>query len=164
MKLAPKTRQTVEDILWEIRGRLGFNVLAHHGVKGQKWGVRNGPPYPLDKSSRSGTIVQDAIDSGKVSTKINREKQLRHTKDGHEPGRSYLDGDLDYAQKLVDEHSCKGRAITDRNGNWTKKESFYHDSNIGTHVDTDGTITETNFGVITYSRTGTHVYPGKEEK
>lgn len=23
--------------------------LIHHGVKGQKWGVRNGPPYPLTK-------------------------------------------------------------------------------------------------------------------
>ena len=22
--------------------------LAHHGIKGQKWGVRKGPPYPLD--------------------------------------------------------------------------------------------------------------------
>lgn len=22
--------------------------LEHHGIKGQKWGVRNGPPYPLD--------------------------------------------------------------------------------------------------------------------
>lgn len=22
--------------------------LAHHGVKGQQWGVRHGPPYPLD--------------------------------------------------------------------------------------------------------------------
>lgn len=21
--------------------------LAHHGIKGQKWGVENGPPYPL---------------------------------------------------------------------------------------------------------------------
>lgn len=24
------------------------NYLMHHGRKGQKWGVRNGPPYPLD--------------------------------------------------------------------------------------------------------------------
>lgn len=24
------------------------NYLEHHGVKGQKWGVKNGPPYPLD--------------------------------------------------------------------------------------------------------------------
>lgn len=23
--------------------------LAHHGIAGQKWGVRNGPPYPLER-------------------------------------------------------------------------------------------------------------------
>lgn len=23
--------------------------LQHHGIKGQKWGVKNGPPYPLDQ-------------------------------------------------------------------------------------------------------------------
>ena len=27
--------------------------LMHHGIKGQKWGVQNGPPYPLDESSKS---------------------------------------------------------------------------------------------------------------
>lgn len=25
------------------------NYLRHHGKKGQKWGVRNGPPYPLEE-------------------------------------------------------------------------------------------------------------------
>ncbi len=59
IKLAPNTRKTVEDILWTLRGRLGYNVLAHHGIKGQKWGVRNGPPYPLDKSSESGKIKRE---------------------------------------------------------------------------------------------------------
>ena len=54
IKLAPKTRETVEDILWELRGRLGYNVLAHHGIKGQKWGIRNGPPYPIEKSEVGG--------------------------------------------------------------------------------------------------------------
>lgn len=61
IKLAPNTRKTVEDILWEIRGRLGYNVIAHHGIKGQKWGVRNGPPYPIDKSSESGKIEDIVI-------------------------------------------------------------------------------------------------------
>lgn len=27
--------------------------LAHHGIKGQKWGKRNGPPYPLDEEDHS---------------------------------------------------------------------------------------------------------------
>lgn len=32
--------------------------LAHHGVKGQQWGVRNGPPYPIEnKVMRKGTRV-----------------------------------------------------------------------------------------------------------
>lgn len=25
------------------------SVLVHHGVKDQKWGVRRGPPYPINK-------------------------------------------------------------------------------------------------------------------
>lgn len=24
-------------------------ILEHHGIDGQKWGVRNGPPYPLER-------------------------------------------------------------------------------------------------------------------
>lgn len=27
------------------------NYIFHHGIKGQKWGVRNGPPYPLNTSA-----------------------------------------------------------------------------------------------------------------
>lgn len=27
--------------------------LYHHGIQGQKWGQRNGPPYPLSKSAHS---------------------------------------------------------------------------------------------------------------
>lgn len=29
------------------------NTFEHHGIKGQKWGVQNGPPYPLDENRGS---------------------------------------------------------------------------------------------------------------
>lgn len=25
------------------------NYLEHHGIKGQEWGVRRGPPYPIQR-------------------------------------------------------------------------------------------------------------------
>lgn len=44
-------------------------VICHHGIKGQKWGIRNGPPYPIeDKVLKKGTILSS------VSTKLNPEK------------------------------------------------------------------------------------------
>ena len=33
--------------------KLEQNYLAHHGILGQKWHKRNGPPYPLDASDHS---------------------------------------------------------------------------------------------------------------
>lgn len=30
-----------------------YDYLEHHGIEGQKWGHRNGPPYPLDYNDHS---------------------------------------------------------------------------------------------------------------
>lgn len=32
------------------------DYLSHHGIEGQQWGVRHGPPYPLQKDNYSTTI------------------------------------------------------------------------------------------------------------
>lgn len=45
-------------------------ALAHHGVRGQKWGVRNGPPYPIEdkvlaKGTRLNSVSSTYIDSEK---------------------------------------------------------------------------------------------------
>jgi hypothetical protein len=37
--------------------------IAHHGIKGQKWGVKNGPPYPLDDATNR------KVRMGRVHTK-----------------------------------------------------------------------------------------------
>lgn len=65
MKLHRKTRELVEDILDKIRTELDRkkeenNHLEHHGVKGQKWGVQNGPPYPLSSEKLAENIYLEA--------------------------------------------------------------------------------------------------------
>lgn len=158
------------------------NWLKHHGIKGQKWGVKRGPPYPLTPEAKSykdkppidevlaksrtrSTIVQDAIHSGEVSKTINREKQMRHTLTGHPEGRSYLYGDIDFAQGLVDELSGTGEAVIVKDGVWTKHERVVAPKIVGRHIDqSTGVQTETKAAMIVYSKTGTHIYPRKENK
>ena len=46
------------------------NVLKHHGIEGQKWGVKNGPPYPLDEKTVKkvkSKSKEEAMKSGKAS-------------------------------------------------------------------------------------------------
>lgn len=38
-------------MIW--RPTVSSDELYHHGIRGQKWGKRNGPPYPLDTSDHS---------------------------------------------------------------------------------------------------------------
>ena len=43
--------------------------LMHHGVKGQHWGVQNGPPYPLDSSISTGKSLRDLEKQQKSNAK-----------------------------------------------------------------------------------------------
>ena len=44
------------------------NMLIHHGIKGQKWGVKNGPPYPLHKSTNRKIDIKIRINNDGSST------------------------------------------------------------------------------------------------
>ena len=127
---------------------------------------------PLEKSAESATmavkssVVKDAVESGTVSTVVNTNKQSRHIKGspGYIEGRSYINGTLEDAQKLVDELSGTGEPILDSNGKWTNKERVQQESIIGVHVEQDTKKeTETNKATIIYSKTGSHIVPRKED-
>ena len=52
----------------------------------------------------------------------------------------------------------------DGHGNWTHKERFSDINTIGIHIDKHtGMESKTKGGTIVYSKTGTHVYPRKDE-
>lgn len=63
MKLHPNTRRFIEDILKRMKEELDkeqTDHLEHHGIQGQKWGVQNGPPYPLNSQKQASIIFENA--------------------------------------------------------------------------------------------------------
>lgn len=56
--------------------------LAHHGILGQKWGRRNGPPYPLDESDHSAAEKKNLSKS--LSGKRHKEMYGRNQKGNSE--------------------------------------------------------------------------------
>ena len=127
---------------------------------------------PLEKAEKDDTIkvnksvVKEAIASGEVSTTINADKQNKHIKGsgGFVEGRSYIFGNLEDAQKLVDDLNGTGTPIMAK-GKWTHKERVQSQKAIGVHVVKDtGAESETKTAIIVYSKTGSHVYPARGEE
>lgn len=56
------------------------NYLEHHGIQGQKWGVRNGPPYPLKPGMHSAAEKRaglSGVSESDKNTKTNYSKSSR---------------------------------------------------------------------------------------
>lgn len=47
------------DRLWAFRFKEDSSI-SHHGIEGQKWGVRNGPPYPLNSKALASSVFNNA--------------------------------------------------------------------------------------------------------
>lgn len=48
------------------------NFLEHHGIKGQKWGVRNGPPYPIGEGRKQASKLIVGYEPLKYKSKTGR--------------------------------------------------------------------------------------------
>ena len=56
-------------------------ILIHHGIKGQRWGVMNGPPYPLGASQKSSAEKRLAKISKRKETNSAKGGGLKNTSD-----------------------------------------------------------------------------------
>ena len=78
-------------------------VLSHHGIKGQKWGVRNGPPYPISKKpSRrkpaDDVVIQKGSEIHRIVPKSWAEKEKNYS--GHAYA-SYKKEDVEQYKKFA---------------------------------------------------------------
>lgn len=51
-----------------------IDYIEHHGIKGQKWGKRNGPPYPLDAEDHS---AEEKKKNPKIAEEIEENKEQK---------------------------------------------------------------------------------------
>lgn len=78
--------------------------LKHHGIKGQRHGIRRGPPYPLSDAQKSfdpKEILDTKKKDGKIVMTIDRHKSMplegvpnsviTHEHNGKNVGRAYYD-------------------------------------------------------------------------
>ena len=158
--------------------------LAHHGIKGQKWDERRGPPYPLTAAQKDGGsaikkavakssahdklsqgVLKRAIESGEVSLKLNIGHQKKHLPEREDKRRSYIQGDLTTAQKLVQELSGTGSSVILKDGRWLKKERVIAKEAVGVCVSQEtGKEAKTNKLMIHYGKKGTHIYGRRDEE
>lgn len=66
---------------------LSEDTLAHHGIIGQLWGHRNGPPYPLSKKISTGSRLKGSAKRKAKRTQRRRVKSLKKARKAREAKR-----------------------------------------------------------------------------
>ena len=87
--------------------------LAHHGVKGQKWGEKNGPPYPLDRSKSDGhRLLSYGSPQGKKKLRKTKTVFVSGSSKTQDPNSEYYRGELPKDIRLaLREHIRNGNKI-----------------------------------------------------
>lgn len=86
--------------------RLRNDELYHHGIKGQRWGIQNGPPYPLNskKEYKNAKKHSRSMFGGEAAyaKKSKAAHQMANTKEIQESKKKYSDSMMELDDYLSD--------------------------------------------------------------
>lgn len=139
-------------------------ALNHHGIGGGGGVSSGGQDYEKNRAD-----LQNAINTGKVKTKLEKNDQAKHKYGSEQYKESISKGELpSYTtlsnmeiQKIINENCCKGKVLQQGE---QFKELITLNENFGMFGDRrTGTYIPTNRGTIHYSKRGTHLVPAPPE-
>ena len=101
-----KARKAIKKAGIVFHDGLNYNELSHHGVKGQKWGVENGPPYPLDSKVSTGKRLKNvgSVKKKKTAKDLMIEEVSQNIKNNHtdsKPAKDYKNQSIKTLKKLL---------------------------------------------------------------
>lgn len=117
----------------------------------------------IRETNSKSNLIETAIKKGIVKDEINIEKQSRHLKDNHLPGRSFLNGDIKFSKELYEEFRGKGQPII-VNNEWKNKERVNTGRIVATYVDDKGDMFDSSNIIIVYSKKGSHILGGRPDE
>lgn len=104
-----------------------INIIAHHGIKGQKWGVEHGPPYPVRRGA-GGKPKTTSIVKSRLKAALNDRAESRKKKKDEKEKR-IAEIREKKAQKEAEKHvedyeKLKEQVIKHPKDLYKKKDSF----------------------------------------
>lgn len=99
-----------------MRNDFESNYLAHHGILGQKWGQKNGPPYPLGASDHSDSEKKAGWRKsiqGKIQNIRRKSKKFQKDQDSYNKSKTLVERFKNLNKLEEKQLSKKGIPIND---------------------------------------------------
>ena len=129
-----------------------MSSIYHHGINGQKWGVRNGPPYPLGTSDHSSS-----------EKKAGWKKSLKSAANQNKPSSSRNDASEKSKKATItrEELSEYRHEMMDRYAKNAGKQKYYRESTdeqLQKDIERQQTMKKVAIGVAVTAGIGVGVY------